>query len=238
MVFVKRKFAYAHPRFGRTAKQKESESFKNSVYFYWWEFLRRSEKYEKCCKKGGKGPLAPLYNDFGNVFETDFKSWWSQDDRGARLFAESPDSSLPFGLVTEPTQSTDDVLIIRVPLALPKRFLQTEFYSLLSKHHKGRRGRRTNASSTAMYPVVGHVDIFSIDRCLRVYDLRTSSPKMPLWEIGNTLKVINHESLIRDADTKAELVSKKNILATVTDRYYRRAKRLIEAVEQGKFPIR
>lgn len=238
MGFKKRKFAYAHPRFGRSKKEVAAEIYRNSVYYYWWEFLRRSDRYRKVCSKSGRGSLAALYKDFGDVFNVDFKTWWTTGDRGANLFAEIADQDLTFGLVEDPQLSTDSVLIVRVPLALPKRFLQGEFYKLLTKHHKGKRGRRTNAVSTAMYPVCGHVDIFSLDRCLKVFDLKTENPKMPLWEVGNSLKVMQRESLITPGEWHPVAVSKKNILSTVTDRYFRRAKRLIAAVERGEFPIR
>ena len=49
--------------------------FENSIYYLWWEFLRRNEEYKKCCETDGKGPLNELYKDFGDVFNVKFKTW-------------------------------------------------------------------------------------------------------------------------------------------------------------------
>ena len=84
-----RHFAFAHPLF----RQKQSTSgvrWDNSVYYLWWEFLRRHDGYKKTCENGGNGKYAELYADFGNVHEGTFKEWWTKDGRGARLFAEPP----------------------------------------------------------------------------------------------------------------------------------------------------
>ena len=57
-------------------RQEQSTSgvrWDNSVYYLWWEFLRRNEDYKKTCENGGKGKCDRLYADFGNVHEGTFK---------------------------------------------------------------------------------------------------------------------------------------------------------------------
>ena len=61
-----------------------------SPYYWWWAYLRRSEAYLKCCEQGGKGKLAKIYADFGDVREDNFKKWWTSKDQGAKLFGEQP----------------------------------------------------------------------------------------------------------------------------------------------------
>ena len=55
---------------------KGAEGWKCSVYYYWWEYLRRHEDYRATCERDGKGPYKELYKSFGNVHESDFHSWW------------------------------------------------------------------------------------------------------------------------------------------------------------------
>ena len=58
----------------------EAEPWQCSVYYYWWEYLRRSDAYRKTCEAKGKGKLSKLYADFGNVFdenETEQDKFWS-----------------------------------------------------------------------------------------------------------------------------------------------------------------
>ena len=66
-----------------------------SIYYLWFEYLKRSEKYKKACANNGKGMKA-IYKDFGNIFQyktdamgyTDvndfYYKWWEK--RGAELF--------------------------------------------------------------------------------------------------------------------------------------------------------
>lgn len=53
-----------------------AEEWKCSVYYYWWEYLRRHEGYRATCVAGGQGEHAELYRWFGNVHEGDFHDWW------------------------------------------------------------------------------------------------------------------------------------------------------------------
>ena len=153
MTYVAFKFAYKHPIFGRSKAEKSQERFKNSVYYLWWEYLLRSDAYKKCCESGGKGKLKNIYQDFGDVFSTDFKTWWQTNERGAYLFAEQlpPIFQSIKSLPDEVTMH--QVMLLQVPMALPKRLLMAEFQKFLNTHHAGKRGRRNNLSSTARYPV-------------------------------------------------------------------------------------
>ena len=68
-------FAYAWPvKDPKRSKRKlppppfpEAEPWQCSVYYYWWEYLRRHEGYKRTCAQGGRGRYAKLYEDFGNV---------------------------------------------------------------------------------------------------------------------------------------------------------------------------
>jgi hypothetical protein len=235
MTFKKQKFAYQHPLFGRGKKPKESY---DSVYFYWWEFLRRSDEYKKCCKSGGKGRLGKLYEDFGDIFNVDFKTWWKEEDRGARLFAEqlTPEFKVVTSIDNEHTHP--DVMHLQVPMSLPKRALARKFQEFMNQHHSGRAGKRNNASSTARYPVVGHVDWNALDNCLRVYDMKMNNKDMKHWQVAEKCIAGTGKMSIKDDDygKKGEVSAKRNILANISNRYIKRANKLIDNVINGKFP--
>ena len=207
------------------------------MYYLWWEFLRRSDAYKKCCASNGNGQLKSIYNDFGDVFATDFRSWWQKNGRGAYLFAEH----LPPVFQTVKAMPNDvtmeQILLLQVPMALPKRLLMAEFQKLLNEHHLGKRGRRNNVFSTAKYPVTGHVDIFALQKCLRVYDLKLANPKMPLWSITQQSKAIKREAFIEVGDSQAIITNKKLILANTASRLVNKAKMIIRNTELGKFPF-
>ena len=237
MTYAALKFAYKHPTFGRSKAEKSQERFKNSVYYLWWEFLRRSDAYKKCCVSAGKGKLQNIYQDFGDVFASDFKSWWQQNERGAFLFAEQLPPKMKLIDVMPDVSAAGQVLVVQVPLALPKRFLTAEFQKLLNVHHAGKKGRRNNESSTARYPVTGHIDTDALQKCLRVYDMRNANPKMPLWQITQECKAIKRDAFIEVSDSQAIITNKKLILANTASRLMKKAKLIVKNVEQGKFPF-
>ncbi|WP_408595587.1 hypothetical protein [Limnohabitans sp.] len=237
MTYTALKFAYKHPTFGRSNAVKATEPFKNSIYYLWWEFLRRSDAYRKCCESGGKGKLKEIYQDFGDVFASDFKTWWQTNESGAYLFAEQLPPKMTLIDAMPDASVAGQVLVVQVPLALPKRFLAAEFQKLLTAHHSGKRGRRNNVTSTARYPVTGHIDIFSLQKCLRVYDMKIANPKMPLWKITQECKAIKRDAFIDDGDTQAIITNKKLILANTASRLVKKAALIVKNVEQGKFPF-
>ena len=53
-----------------------AEGWKCSVYYYWWEYLRRHEGYRKTCQHDGEGEHPELYKWFGDVHEGNFHDWW------------------------------------------------------------------------------------------------------------------------------------------------------------------
>jgi hypothetical protein len=236
MKYEARKFAYKHPTFGRSKTAKASEPFKNSIYYYWWEFLRRNESYRKSCINNGSGNFTRIYKDFGDVFHTDFKSWWNFNNRGVNLFSEKP---LPqFKLINEESLLLDssDVIYLQIPLQLPKRYLSHEFQNILNKHHHGRRGVRANQFSTAQYPVIGHVDLLALDKCLMIHDYKKMYPSKTLWEIGNDCKILKQSSLIKNPNTDLDFVAKKTVLANTTKRLLSKAEAIIKNVGKGIFP--
>jgi len=235
MTYIALKFAYKHPTFGRAKSEKLQERYKNSVYFLWWEFLRRSEAYKKCCSSDGKGKLKNIYLDFGDVFASDFITWWQSNDRGAYLFAEQLPPKMTLIDAMPDASLVEQVLVVQVPLALPKRFLAAEFQKMLNLHHSGRRGRRNNESSTARYPVSGHIDTVALQKCLRVYDLKIANPKMPLWQLTQECKAIKRDAFIVNGDTQGIITNKKLILANTASRLLKKAAVLIRNVELGKF---
>jgi hypothetical protein len=167
MTSFQRHFAFRHPLF-RARKSTAGVWWENSVYYLWWEFLRRHDGYKRTCENGGKGKYATLYADFGDVHSVNFREWWTKDDRGARLFAE-PD--LPNSVMSLSPNDVEGLLeawkagalmVIAIPLALRKRFISQKIAKLLKQHHHRRRGQRTFKESRALYRIACQHDIGSL----------------------------------------------------------------------------
>ena len=236
MVFIRKHFANTHPTFGRSAVAKQEHKYKKTVYYFWYEFLKRNEDYKECCRQGGSGDIAGLYADFGDVFEVDFNTWWQENDRGARLFAEAPLPSVRQIKQADDLQISDRLLNVSLPLELPRRFLEGELKKLLDKHHKGERGIRTNKDSTARYPVDGDFNWSTLARCLRVYDMRLANSELTLWQLAVEAKVGSLEDRMLASKRNHESVDSKKVLASTVTRDLRHARQMIKNAGQGRFP--
>lgn len=235
---MKRHFAYQHPTFGTAKNPKTASHWQNSVYYWWFEYLRRNEDYKRTCEKGGKGKCAKLYEDFGDIHSVDFKTWWTTDERGARLFAEPPTPSIRViqgdAIVLGTTDNRS--LVLEVPLNLPINHLVKRFREVVSKFHAGKRGQRHNAKSQARYQVQGKVDVGFLQRALQVLDERQAQPEKPLWKIANELRIVAKDELLLPTDSTPTARDKKNNLAATASRDIRKARVMIANAGKGLFP--
>ncbi len=81
----------------------------------------------------------------------------------------------------------DHLLLVRVRLNLPKKFILQRFRSLLDKHHKGQREKQYAKASKAKFQFTGQPNIEALTAALNVLDKRIEYPKMKLWELGQFL---------------------------------------------------
>jgi hypothetical protein len=241
----RRHFTFKHPVF-RRSKSLAGVWWEDSVYYFWWEFLRRQGGYKKTCENGGKGKYGKLYTDFGDVHGVSFSDWWNEDNRGAQLFAEPP---LP-NTVTVLTSTDIDalpkdwdsgsLLIVAIPLSLRKRYVMQRLTKIVSQYNKRKRGQRTFKESRALYPIAAQFKISSLKNILAVYDLRHSQTDLTLWEIGQklslTTKLTQAELSAGRGRADGAAVSKKNVLAVATAKKLKLAKQLIDGVGKGVFP--
>jgi hypothetical protein len=208
------------------------------VYYFWYEFLKRSDDYQKCCKSKGKGKLSAIYKDFGDIFNNDFKTWWFADNKGVTLFSEQVGYEFKEITKLDEIVINEQVINIQLPISHSKRTLTRIFNAFLKTRHPGSRGKRNNLISTALYPVVGKVDKFSLEKALYAYDLHKTG-KYKLWEIGLQKGI---QSRIRSIEEKkvgsprGQGTNEKMILSNTVNRLLRRAEKLIKSAESGKFP--
>ncbi len=199
-----------------------------------------------CCERGGTGKLAGLYENFGDVRGDDFHAWWTKDKRGARLFGEKP---LPLNLKELKNASEwdsewhqDGVMVIAVPLNLPKRHLEAKFSELLKNRHDGRRGRKKADDahlSTAKYQLHRNVSVPTLRIQLDVYDAVMAKKRgevdKTLARIGQDLKLVA-SAMPRSTDLKDEAEHKRNVMTATVSRHFKAAERIVANVIKGQFP--
>ena len=235
-----RKFPHTTPRFGSSKAPKPDYHWKDNYYYLWWAYLRRNEGYLKTCEAGGLGEFASLYKDFGDVRADDFKAWWTEDWRGARLFSEP---SLPLKekilLPGDTIPPPEEAVTVCFPLYLSKRAIERYFKGMLKDldFHEGRRGIQDAKRSRAKYQVSGNSTIEALKKGLEVYDLHKENPTLKLWEIGNQISGIADEQKITGTERGAgELMLKKNTLTASVSRYLKKTRLTIDRTGKGLFP--
>ena len=241
-----RRFLAQYPTFGTKNKPRSLSYQQQSPYYWWWAYLRRNADYLACCENDGKGKLAKLYKDFGDVREDNFKRWWTEGQRGGNLFAEKR-GAMKLTLLEDKSQwddtwTQDQVLVIAVPLTSSKRYLQSRFARILKERHTAKRGRTKKLleMSNSQYPLERNYTIENLRKTLQVYDeyavTRSASKKVPLWKVGENLR------LVPTAMTSNKLMAeenflRRNVMAATVKRYLNNAEKIISGTSLGRFPV-
>lgn len=257
-------FLATKPTKGRPSLKSSYSEEKASPYYWWWAYLKRNEDYIKCCENNGKGKLAKLYKDFGDVRGDEFYLWWKGDaavwekhsdesknrwvnQRGQYLFAEMRPpvkvTKLNNASEWQDEWKDENIIVVAVNLSIGKRNLQKMFANILEKEHKGKKGKAALATvdSTAKYPLYRNYTTQNLETTMMVYDawlansLLKKPHKQPLWKIGDNLRLIR-DAISKKDDTPAELTNKHNIMASTVSRYVKNAKNIIANTAKGQFP--
>lgn len=245
---MRKHFLALHPLIGTKNKPSKLSQQQRSPYYWWWAYLKRNKEYLRCCENGGKGRLARLYKDFGDVRDDDFPSWWGRStQRGQELFSEDSVDVRVLKLNSKEDWDDDwqdsNVIVAAINLNIGKRDLQRMFANLLKKEHKGKRGRKTFKAmkSTAKYPLYRNYSRQNLMIMLAVYDAwyennqLPKSERKPLWEIGDELRLVR-DAISHPSDDKVDRTAKHNIMTATVCRYVKNAKAIIANTAKGEFP--
>ena len=176
----------------------------DSIYYLWFEYLKRNNDYKTACANNGKG-MKKLYKDFGNIFEYEgvegFWSWWNE--RGQYLFGiESKQEIVEFDNADDVVGYDNYKLI-----AIPKNITATTIKKRLNKLVDDMELNPT-AEQTAKYSIAQtKVDVESLETCLMAYDLKQQGKG--ILEIGLQVKWISSaeaKDLIEDNRRKGKEV--------------------------------
>lgn len=269
-------FIYAPPLRGRRRKNgglmskrrlpnppfRGAEPWQCSVYYYWWEYLRRHEGYRATCMNAGIGEHAALYQDFGDVHANDdFWAWWREH---TRLFSEPPTRGIQECMLNTPF--ANDQLILSVPLEVRSVNLVRMFRRILKENTD--RVKIARSASRAKYPVAIKPNLAALHTSLTIWDLKKENPNLKLYEIFDlaaaktSIAVDERVTISGDDDDKpfiitlarAERDAKKSGIEDVLLREVRKVVRrrkaqtvnrhintacaYIENAAKGKFPLK
>jgi hypothetical protein len=213
-----------------------------SVYYYWWEYLRRHIGYRAACERAdGQGRYGRLYRDFGDVHAVDFWTWWKSH---IGLFAEPVPRRVE--VATDALLDiTENTLLVAVPLENKASFTVRQFKRLLEPLVRDRK--RAVTVSRAQYPVASKPHLPSLHQHLAVWDAKLAHPSMDDWELADVAGIPVNQ--VVDGLTpsqyklgghrveRAERIIKRR-KQLIVQRHLRIAAQYIENVGRGQFPLR
>jgi hypothetical protein len=140
--------------------------------------------------------------------------------------------------------TASQVLIVAVPLALPKNQIDKFFSRLLKARHGGQRGRKALSdedASTARYPLNRNVSVATLKTQLAVYDAieanKTADKKRALADIGISLR-LQPNNIPTSKDSPSAIADKRMQLSSTVSRYYKQARLIVAATADGVFPAK
>ena len=238
-----------------------------SVYYYWYEYLRRHAGYRETCKQDCNGDYAEQFAIFGNVHALDFADWWGQH---FMLFEEPNPAFLVHKRQLEQGESIQRSSFIEY-VQIDLRYSETDIIRRIRdlvrisksrtgykyEKHLERTGgdielarqfkKRRRVISHAQHKVASRPSLPALHQHLTVWDAKQADPAADDADLFDTASVTAQLPY-----SKAEIGSLKAEGLTVRDleKANRRAKRLavqrhlriaeqyIENVALGQFPKR
>jgi hypothetical protein len=197
----------------------------------------RNADYQRTCATSGQGKLAGLYHDFGDIFESDFLTWW-QCHQG--LFAEK--TALIEQVGADPLNS---ILLYHIDPKRPLSQIQEEIKALHMHAHAIMPVAPPKQTSSAKYPIYTNVSAHTLHKVLTVWDLRCAHPDTSAYDLGvlagfkaNILAPPKYGETRTRAAIKADAHNKqaRTSIANRTNRYLRTAEQYIDNVGRGEFP--
>ena len=217
----------------------------NSVYYYWWAFLRLNKAYRDCCDQAGRGPLKELYKDFGDVRNGqrtldefgEFKAWWSEEisTKGEKklrceyLFAE-PRRTDFIEVISKPRDHLDTThhLYLSIPLRGDLQETLEELRSTIAPKFADYRNQNGHFSR-ALYKIHETPDTNLLYHILQTRLAKEKNPEIDHAELADLVGI----TINRSYENSGNLERDKR--RRVND-YLDRAKALVHNVAQGRFP--
>jgi len=217
----------------------EIREAKKTPIYWWFLTLQASDEYLLCCRNQGKGKLANLYKDFGDIDKKSFAQWWA--NQGRKIFAERKKLKkvevIEDGRQLERLSIHEDRLIIEVPLTLRRQTAIRQIGKELKKVYESRDVVDIWEQSTAKRQVIkSKMRMSTVEILLNVLRIRNEHPTLSNYEIGQKAR-IDLDILARttDGDQIDEALERRRMQIAVS-RYLDQAKNLIANAELGIFP--
>ena len=229
----------------------------NSIYYFYFAFLKRNKEFEKIHKNGGKTRNKlhkQMYKDFGNIYKVetadDFYKWFyevvnttNKERRGYYLFAEENTDAIEEVTEIAQLKNTDNTLVVKINLTNTNKNIGSGIRQILQKN--AAKVDRARKQSTARYKVAEGRTINTLYQSLQVYDyIMNSENKKSKQAICEELGIIVNEmqgnvNLLKDGISAKQKANNKQIYqqrcGKAVGRYKAQAEKYIKSALSDNF---
>lgn len=217
---------------------REIAAARNTWIYWWYMTLRASDEYRYCCENEGKGKLAGIYADFGDIPKLAFPIWYTK--HGKKIFGETK----PFKKVQRisSNRELDDLavkpnaLLLHIPLDMRKQTAMRQIGKFLKAAYEDHEIDVWKQSTAKRQIVKSKIRMSTVQMLLKVLELRNKHLAASLYEIG---KMAGVEPDILKRDTSGQDIDdalERRRMTIAVSRYLKQAKNLITNAERGVFP--
>ena len=231
--------------------EEEVRDASQSPYRWWFEYLQLSKDYWWVCQQGGDTldvKLKEMWDDFGDVHNTNFVNWWIK--RGRNIFAEQV--SLPKVRKIDGDKNNLSVnqhkyLVLEIPLNLTERTIGRQVMALL-REEPNREIKRKSEAQRPLAKLIGiRKSVIRDARDIWCLNQIVQNAKKPNATIGKPYDTMTTQQigigfrLVRSClpkftDTEDVERKKRNGMKVAVSRMIHRANSLIANAEIGVFP--
>lgn len=233
----KRLFFKGFEGFTRATDELEFAEARDSVYYWWWRFMRLSPVFWFARQTGhmpAQPQMAETFSLIGNL-ERSFMFWW--EEKGRFLFAEAkrPAKVQKLDLDTlHEHEFRDGALILEIPLSIRKETIIKNVKRLLAEEHEGRALDLAATSSAKLKLHTKRYRLRTLEIEYWVLLYKMLYPEVAIWQIGDRLRIAR-QLRVRGVERGANERAFAN-MNSLTGRYLYKARFTLANVERGIFP--
>lgn len=224
--------------FTRQSNEVLARDAEESIYRWWWEFMRLSPVFWFARTKGIEPvdpKIAETYRLVGDLSYNRFNQWWEATGRYA--FAEDvrPQKVELLDLHhLDQHAFKEKALYLELPLTIRKETILKQIKRILNEHHEGRQLDLAGTSTAKLKLHTKRYRLRVVETEFWVLLYRMLYPKIENWRIGDRLQISPHFKL-REIDRLGEPLIFDQV-SSVTGRYLYKAKFTLNNLLFGNFP--
>ena len=241
MARIQRPFFKGLHGFTRQGDELLARDAAESVYYWWWAFMRLSPVFWYARQTGlpiKHSQMSKTYALAGDLSHNDFNKWWR--DTGCNVFAEAkrPASVQMLALDSlHKHEFYENSLLLEIPLTIRKETIIAQVKRILKNEHDGRALdlAGTTTAKLKLHTKRYRLRTLEIEYWVLLYRLLYGD--IATWRIGDRLQ-ISPSLRVRgvDRDLLSSVSNPFDKLHSLAGRYLYKARHTLAHVQQGSFP--